>query len=132
MRNLEGFDFFGAAFAAAGFAAVFEAAADFDFAAAVFEALFEAALACAGFFIFSIAAFIDFVGADFAGVFAPAFAEAFAAVFTRGFAAVFAAGLAADFAGLTAVFFVFTGGFAFAAGFIDFFEVVIFAIFYIV
>ena len=128
MRNLEAFDFFGADFATP----VFDRAAEVDFAAAVFEACFPAALACAGFFIFSIAAFIDFVGADFAGVFAPAFAEAFAGIFTRGFAVVFAAGLAADFAGLTAVFFVFTGGFAFAAGFIDFFEVVIFAIFYIV
>jgi len=134
MRNLEAFDFFDTVFAASIFdtaveadfaVAVFESAADLDFVAAVFEA----ALACIGFFVFSSAAFTGFFAADFAGVFAPAFTEAFAAVFIRGFAAVFAAGLATDFADLTEAFFVFTGDLAFAAGFIDFFEVVAFAIF---
>ena len=116
MRNLEAFDFFGADFATP----VFDRAAEVDFAAAVFEACFPAALACTGFLIFSAAAFSVFFTADFFTVFVPVFAG------------IFAADFAAVFAGLAAAFFVFTGGFAFAAGFTDFFEVVVFAIFVIV
>ena len=117
-------------------AAVFEDV-EADFAGTVFEAFFADALVCTGFLLFKDEVFDAFFSADFTVDFVPDFAELFEAFFAPDFAVLFAAGLAVDFtaglaaafAGFAAVFFVFTGCFAFAADFIDFFEVVVFAIF---
>ena len=148
MRNREAFDFFAAGFDAAAFGVVVEV----DFAEGVFEAFFAAPLACTFLLIFSTAVFIVFFATVFFAVdFVPVFAEvldavfavffdalaeafavladAFAEVFAADFVAAFTACLAPVFADLSAVFFGFTGDFAFAADFIDFFEVVVFAIF---